>query len=115
MRDMAAKEILRVLKPGRKVMVTVFNLFSDWAEKKFNISGQLKQAVINEGDVLVPWKGTPGQAIQRYMHAFTKNELSKLFKDAGFKKVTAYYAIKETEVRSQNVRKGKDLVLMARK
>lgn len=115
LRARAAREIWRVLKPGGKTIVTVFNLFSDWSEKKFDVRGQLKQVAINEGDVLVPWKGTLGQAIQRFMHAFTKNELSELFKEAGFKNISAYYAIKETGAKSQNVKKGNDLVLMAKK
>ncbi|KKR99551.1 MAG: hypothetical protein UU49_C0005G0009 [Candidatus Magasanikbacteria bacterium GW2011_GWC2_41_17] len=117
LRSQASQEILRVLKPGGKVMVTVWNMFSDWAYKKFNINEQLKnnQEGLDSGDVVIPWKGTVGKVISRYLHAFTKNELSKLFKDAGFKKVTAYYAIKETEVKSQSAKEGKDLVLMAEK
>lgn len=117
LRDMAAREIWRVLKPGGRAMITVWNLFSDFAEKKFNISEQLKNKSegFDDCDVTIPWKGTAGKVVQRYLHAFTKNELSKLFKDAGFKKVITYYAIKETGVKSQNVKEGKDLVLMARK
>lgn len=113
----SAQEIWRVLKPGGRVAVTVWNMFSDWAEKKFNISEQLKnnQKGFDKGDVIIPWKGTVGKVIYRYMRAFTKSELSKLFKDAGFKKVTAYYAIKETGIKSQSAKDGKDLVLMAEK
>ncbi len=117
LRAQAVREIRRVLKPGGRSVVTVWNMFSVWAEKKFNINEQLKniQEGLDSGDVIIPWKGTAGKVIQRYMRAFTKNELSKLFKDAGFKKVTTYYAIKETGARSQNIKDGKDLVLMARK
>jgi ubiquinone/menaquinone biosynthesis C-methylase UbiE len=117
LRAQAVQEIWRVLKPGGKVAVTVWNMFSDFAEKKFNVSEQLKNN--KEGwdynDVAIPWKGTAGKVVQRYLHAFTKNELNELFKDAGFKKATAYYAIKETGVKSLNIKKGSDLVLLARK
>lgn len=115
LRARAAREIWRVLKPGGRAVITVWNMFSDWAEKRFGISGQLRLGSVRENDVLVPWKGTPGKVIRRYMHAFTKSKLSKLFKDAGFKKVTAYYAIKETGEKSQSIKEGSDLVLMARK
>lgn len=113
----SAQEIWRVLKPGGRVVVTVWNMFSDWAEKKFDISQQLKnnQEGFDKGDVSIPWKGTVGKVIHRYMRAFTKNELSKLFKDAGFKNVLAYYAIKETGVKLQSAKDGKDLVLMVKK
>lgn len=117
LRSRSAQEIWRVLKPGGRVVATVWNLFSDWAEKKFNINEQLKniQEGLDKSDVIIPWKGTVGKVIHRYMRAFTKNELSKLFKDAGFKKVMSYYAIKVTGIKSQNVKDGKDLVLLARK
>lgn len=113
----SAQEIWRVLKPGGRVVVTVWNLFSNWAEKKFNINEQLKnnQQGLDKGDVTIPWKGTVGKVIHRYVRAFTKKELSKLFKDAGFKKVTAYYAIKETGGKKQSIKEGSDLILMARK
>ncbi len=113
----SAQEIWRVLKPSGKVIVTVWNMFSNWAEKKFNINEQLKNIHegFDHGDVIIPWKGTVGKVIQRYMRAFAKNELSKLFKDAGFKKVSTYYAIKEIGVKSQNAKEGKNLVLMAKK
>lgn len=117
LRSRSAREIWRVLKPGGRAVITVWNLFSDWAEKKFNISEQLKnsQEGFDKGDVSIPWKGTVDKVIHRYVRAFTKNELSELFKDAGFKKATAYYAINETRVKSQNAKEGKDLVLIARK
>lgn len=117
LRSHSAQEIWRVLKPGGRAVVTVWNMFSDWAEKKFDVSGQLKnnQEGFDKGDVIIPWKGTVDKVIHRYMRAFTKNELSKLFKNAGFKKISAYYAIKEMGAKSQNVKDGKDLVLIARK
>ncbi|MBI5023096.1 MAG: methyltransferase domain-containing protein [Candidatus Magasanikbacteria bacterium] len=117
LRAQAVQEIWRVLKPGGRVVVTVWNMFSDFAEKKFNTGEQLKNKSkgFDDCDVTIPWKGTVGKVVQRYLHAFTKNELSELFKSTGFKKITTYYAIKETGMKSLNIKKGSDLVLLAQK
>lgn len=110
MRLPAIREIWRVLKPGGKVAVTTWNLYSDFAVKKF---GLVWSKSSGDSDVFIPWKATGGRVISRYLHAFTKEELSGLFKQAGFKKVSAYYASKQSGQRVADIMRGEDLVLTA--
>ena len=76
---------MRISKPNAKVKITVWNLFNKWANSRFNISGQL--AGKQSGDVIVPWKATPGKTIDRFVHQFSKEELFSLAKDAGFENI----------------------------
>ena len=77
------EEIKRVSKPNAKVKIIVWNLLSNWANKRFNIKYQLDGK--ENGDVLIPWKATQGKVIDRYYYQFSKEELLSLAKDAGFK------------------------------
>lgn len=89
LRDAGFKEAYRILKPGGKLCVTVWNLFSDYARKKFQLDAQFKnpQKNFDAHDVFIPWKATQGKIISRYLHAFTKDELCDLARAAGFKRV----------------------------
>lgn len=108
----AIREIFRVLKPGGKVVVTMWNLFSDFAVKKFGLNWSKGR---EDGDVFIPWKATGGVVIDRYLHAFTKEELGGLFKAAGFKRVRVFYADKQTGRRVVSIKQGWDLILTAQK
>ncbi len=76
------KDVYKQLKPSGKLIITVWNLESDWAKSKIDKSW--KQ--IGENDFLVPWKTPEGEQLaERYYHHFPKEELSGLLTEAGFK------------------------------
>jgi len=76
------KDVYKQLKPKGKLIITVWNLESDWAKSKIDKSW--KQ--IGENDFLVPWKTPEGEQLaERYYHHFPKEELSGLLTEAGFK------------------------------
>ncbi|MCX6778986.1 MAG: class I SAM-dependent methyltransferase, partial [Candidatus Magasanikbacteria bacterium] len=89
----SAQEIYRVLKSKGQAVISVWNLYSSYAEKKFKIQEQLKIIPTgwSEKDLLTPWRATPKKVIQRYLYRFDKKELKKILQLAGFKKVKIYY------------------------
>ena len=93
LRRKAVKEIWRVLRPAGQAIITVWNMASNYAEAKFQVSEQLKNPPVgwDRGDVSIPWKATPGKKIQRYIYFFLKKELVALFKNNGFKNIKCSY------------------------
>lgn len=87
------EEVKRVLKPGGRAIILVWNLFNDWPKKRFKILEQQKNRLPNQedNDFLVSWSSTPGKIIERYIHSFTDKELKGLARAVGFKKVTVGY------------------------
>ncbi|MEA2098391.1 MAG: class I SAM-dependent methyltransferase [Patescibacteria group bacterium] len=79
------EEIKRVSKSNAKVKIIVWNLLSDWANKRFNIKSQLDGK--KSGNVLIPWKATREEIINRYYYQFSKKELLSLAKDVEFKNI----------------------------
>jgi tRNA (uracil-5-)-methyltransferase TRM9 len=98
-------EIFRVLRPNGKVKITVWNLFNDWAKSRFDIGLQLEGK--NSGDVTIPWKGTQGVIVNRYVHQFSKEELYSLAKPAGFSDVRVDYFNRAGE----RVENGEEMVV----
>ncbi|MFA6307015.1 MAG: class I SAM-dependent methyltransferase [Patescibacteria group bacterium] len=90
LRVRALEQMKGKLKPGGKIIITVWNL---WNQKKFRRLilkyGLLKLAgrhKMDFGDILFNWKNNKGEQIgRRYYHAFTKNQLKKLALAAGLK------------------------------
>lgn len=114
LRQTAVSELWRILKPGGKVIATVWNLASDYAEERFQVGRQLKHppAGWEAGDVAVPWKATPGKKIDRYVHLFDKKEIISLFKRAGFKKISCDYVMKSGKT-TRSARLGAILMVVA--
>jgi len=95
LRVQALKQMKNKIKPGGKIIITVWNL---WNQKKFRklilkfaILKILGKNKMDFGDILFSWKNNQGQEIsRRYYHAFTKSELKKIAVKAGLK-ITKIY------------------------
>ncbi|MFA6896817.1 MAG: class I SAM-dependent methyltransferase [Patescibacteria group bacterium] len=98
-------EIRRVLRPRGKAKIIVWNLFNDWARNRFDIESQLNGKT--SGDVVIPWKGTHGTVVNRYMHQFSKEELYDLAESSGFSDVRIGYFNRAGE----KVENGEEMVL----
>jgi len=95
---------LKEMKPEAKLIITVWNLESDWAKKK--IKKDWKK--IGENDYLIPWKNQDGKVeVERYYHHFSKNELRDLLEESDFKIKKLEYFSKNTfsadKVNSRNL------------
>lgn len=90
LRMQALSEVKRVLVPGGYFVLTVWDL---WGQSKYLphlIVGYIKKFFgmtdLDYKDVMVPWKRPDGKlATERFVHAFTKREISFLVKKSGFK------------------------------
>ncbi|MEK7557898.1 MAG: class I SAM-dependent methyltransferase [Patescibacteria group bacterium] len=86
----ALKQLKNKIKQQGKIILTAWNM---WSQKKFRkllwkfvLLKLINKNKLDFGDILFDWKNSAGQAIsQRYYHAFTKQELKRLFKKAGLK------------------------------
>lgn len=67
------KEMKRVMKPGAKVIITVWNK----NQPLFQFS---------EKECFIPWN-RDGKKLERYVHLFSKSELRALLESCGFRKV----------------------------
>lgn len=99
------EEIFRVLRPNGKVKITVWNLLNGWAKSRFDIGSQLEGK--SSGDVTIPWKGTRGEIVNRYVHQFSKEELYALAEGAGFYEINIDYFNRAGE----RVDNGEEIVL----
>lgn len=79
------KEAQRTLKPEGILILTVWNL---WSKPKFRkvifksaLSKIFGKSKLDFKDIIIPWWGMP----QYYFHCFTKSELERLVRKAGFR------------------------------
>ncbi len=98
------REIKRVLKPGGTLIMTNWNLYSDWARKKYTGDEQ--------GDYYIPWKTSFGKNLgTRYYHGFLLEELLDLTEQTGFEMCEQYY-VKRGEVAS--IGNGNNIISIAK-
>ncbi len=92
----ALEQMNSKIKPGGKIVVTVWNL---WSRPKFRklilkfwllkLTGKNK---MDFGDILFDWKNGAGQPLsQRYYHAFSQAEIKKTVEKAGLRLEKLYY------------------------
>src|SRR3989338_7347909 len=86
----AVKQLGDKTKIGGKIIVTVWNLWSQTKFLKvifkFAILKTLGKNRMDFGDILFNWKNNQGEGVsQRYYHAFTKNELKNIISKTGLK------------------------------
>jgi ubiquinone/menaquinone biosynthesis C-methylase UbiE len=83
-----AQELYRVTQPGSRVIVTVWYL---WQKKyaKNILQNWLRRMIgrseLDWNDCYITFRDNDGQVFRRFHHAFTKNELEKIFRKAGFR------------------------------
>lgn len=103
------KKIFTECKPGAHIIITVWNLESDWAKKKYK-SGWDK---FGPSDYVIPWKDENGKTlVERYYHNFSQAELKELLEDAGFTVEKMYFC---SGVEAVSKKEGKNLVAIAKK
>ena len=99
--------VKKVLKPEGLFILTAWDLWK-WNKAgtilKFFLLKLIGKSKLDFKDIFVPWRGTH----QRYMHCFTKGELKKLVKRAGFQ-------IKEIGVLKIPDSKQKNIYIVAKK
>lgn len=108
------EEARRMLKPGGKIILTVWDLKSVKDAKNQIIKNKILRILhlteLDSGDLFYPFRNTNGKAIiNRYIHAFTKTELEELFSKAKFK-------IIESKISERGYkRKNKNIFVVAEK
>lgn len=102
------QKIYKELKPKAKIVITVWNLESDWAKNKFQKDWEL----MGPNDFIIPWKNNKGEMLaKRYYHHFMPAELKSLLAEAGFKKIKTSY---DSNVKFTG-KTGRNLIAMAQK
>ncbi len=102
------KKMYTELKTGGRIIMTVWNLDSDWADNKKK--QDWKQ--MGERDFLIPWKNPNGEVLcDRYYHSFEKQELRALIEQAGFVITTMEYGDGEWT----DSKEGRNLMCVAQK
>jgi ubiquinone/menaquinone biosynthesis C-methylase UbiE len=100
------KELFRVTKPGGKIIIAVWNLWQPKYKKyiwKNLIRKIIGRSQLDWMDCEIPFKNNEGKIFKRFHHAYTKNDLTKLFSQAGF------------QIEKVEVVNGKNLVLIGKK
>lgn len=104
------KNLHKSLKDNGQLIITSWNLWQkDYRRQLFNYKLKLaKYKLWSPTDALIPWQ----KKEVRYVHSFSKRELKKLLKDAGFEVKEIFY-----EYRGQKTSrlKGKNLIAVAKK
>lgn len=94
-RLLALREMHRVLQGDGMVLMTNWNLSSDWAKEKYGAG--------EEGNFSIPWKDGAGNVLgNRYYHGFTLSELETLATEAGFSVKEQYYVKKGQKTDQKN-------------
>lgn len=84
LREAVVKSLVDKLKPGAKLIISVWNLYSQKKFKALIFWSELKRILffsgLDKGDLLFYWKNNKGEKVsQRYYHVFSSKELKKLF------------------------------------
>ena len=93
-RQQAVRELARVVKPGGRITITVWNLRSLYWLRRYSLWRLLfgvHPKGYDRGDCFVPWKRGVREPVMRYVHAFTRREFQTLCTSAGLCVMSASY------------------------
>lgn len=89
-------EIKRVVRSGGHLVMTNWNLESDWAKSKMR-NGEWK--IEADGGVVVPWKDEKGARLgDRIYYSLSPKDLKSMFEEAGFTTKEQYFVTKGNRV-----------------
>lgn len=115
LRQKFLENIYKILKPRGYFICTCWNSFAGRKMKyieKFNKLKLADKSGLDFNDALIPWKNSKGEVLAEiYYHRFTRVELKKLFKDAGFKVIEIFY---EKKGKKSKIKKGDNSCVIAR-
>lgn len=86
LRQQAVAELARVVKPGGRVTITVWNLRNFYWMRRYQLWRLLfglHPKGYDRGDCLLPWRRGVEKPILRYIHAWTYRELQRIFTNGG--------------------------------
>ncbi|MFH1661656.1 MAG: methyltransferase domain-containing protein [Candidatus Falkowbacteria bacterium] len=100
----ALKQLKNKITPDGKIILTVWNLWSQLKFRKLILKFYLLKLIgknkMDAGDILFDWKNSKGEVVsKRYYHGFRKKELRKIIKKSGlriekiYKDKYNYYAV----------------------
>jgi len=116
LRLQALQSAFKLLKPGGKFVMYNWHLWSwnyrhRYWKNLLNFKAKKQAGLSSLFDALIPWKPL-NQTDMRYVHSFTKHELRRLLKQAGFTIEDIYY---DTRGKRTNFLFGYNTVVMATK
>ncbi len=103
------RDIYKEMKTGGKLIMTVWNLSSEFAKQKESKGWR----EVGDNDFIIPWKNPQGEVeVERYYHNFSQDELGELLLKVGFKIERLDYFATTTWVDKKG---GRNLVAVAEK
>jgi ubiquinone/menaquinone biosynthesis C-methylase UbiE len=102
------KKLRLQMKSGGVIIITVWNLRSDWA-----VSKSEDWEEISKDEFIIPWRNSNREILcERYYHSFSSEELRELLLSAGFKIKNIFYDDEKLKV---GVKNGRNLIAVAYK
>lgn len=97
------KKVYKEMKNGARLIMTNWNLESEWAKEKMKKKGW---KVLDNNDYLIPWKNEHGEVeCERYYHHFSENELFNLLTKVGLVVEEMYF--------TEKMKRGRNLITVA--
>ncbi|MEK7623369.1 MAG: class I SAM-dependent methyltransferase [Patescibacteria group bacterium] len=108
------REIFRVLKPDGTLVMTNWNLYSEWAKEK--LKNENWKFGDDKKEIVIPWKGANGNVIaERLYYAYTPAEITGWCTEAGLGVEKQYESSKKGSGDFRGKEEGMNIVTIAKK